>query len=310
MIHKQSIPKISILLITYNQEDVISRAIDSILIQKEYVYEIIIGEDCSTDKTWDIISLYAQKYPEIIKPIKNEHNLGIFGNIENLYDKHNGDIVFFLSGDDAFCDGLFLKTIQKIQEENIDYINELFTIYFDAKIIYPDGNSMLLSNQIIESGFDPISLKIRNLIHNRAAAISSNIIKKQTAVDKKIGIGADFLMDIQLQQITLKSYYVAFVGNVYFAGIGVSVKTDAIKYYNTYCAAHREFEKSNVLNSKDKSYLRFIELKAYYSVSPSIYTLLKLIKSYLFSIDLKYGIKGLQIDKCFFYVKRKVRIKL
>ena len=53
--------KISVVVCTYNQEDTIARTLDSILMQQCHLpYEIIIGEDCSTDNTLSICQQYAE----------------------------------------------------------------------------------------------------------------------------------------------------------------------------------------------------------------------------------------------------------
>lgn len=61
-------PLVSVIIVTYNQESTIARAIDSVLSQEcNFRFEIILGEDCSTDKTRKICIEYANKFPDIIK---------------------------------------------------------------------------------------------------------------------------------------------------------------------------------------------------------------------------------------------------
>ena len=56
-------PRISVVIITYKQQDLISRAIDSVLCQKEYgLKEIVISDDCSPDNTWSVLNNYSNKY--------------------------------------------------------------------------------------------------------------------------------------------------------------------------------------------------------------------------------------------------------
>jgi len=60
--HKESPVKVSIMITAYNHEKFIAQALDSVLMQKtDFDYEIIIGEDCSTDKTRDILIDYQIK---------------------------------------------------------------------------------------------------------------------------------------------------------------------------------------------------------------------------------------------------------
>ena len=75
---------ISVVVVTYNQAGTIGRTLNSILMQRCHVpFEIVIGEDCSTDNTRDICQIYAKQYPNIIHLICNERNKGI---VDNYYD--------------------------------------------------------------------------------------------------------------------------------------------------------------------------------------------------------------------------------
>ena len=68
---------VSVVLITYNHEIFIERAIDSIICQKSsFKIELLIAEDCSTDNTRQIVIDYADRYPKIIRALLREKNLG------------------------------------------------------------------------------------------------------------------------------------------------------------------------------------------------------------------------------------------
>jgi glycosyltransferase involved in cell wall biosynthesis len=67
-------PRVSVLIANYNKEAFISEALESILGQTFTDFECIIVDDCSTDKSWDIIQKYARKDPRIIC-YKNTHNI-------------------------------------------------------------------------------------------------------------------------------------------------------------------------------------------------------------------------------------------
>ena len=72
---------ISVVVCTYNQEDTIARTLDSILMQQCHVpFEIIIGEDCSTDQTLSVCETYANKYPDKIHILANKENKGVIDN--------------------------------------------------------------------------------------------------------------------------------------------------------------------------------------------------------------------------------------
>ncbi|MGB8320773.1 MAG: glycosyltransferase family 2 protein, partial [Ignavibacteriaceae bacterium] len=72
---------ISACIITYNQEKYIEKCIRGAVEQDLNIsYEILIGDDCSADKTSEICGYYAKEYPDLIKHFRREKNLGMNGN--------------------------------------------------------------------------------------------------------------------------------------------------------------------------------------------------------------------------------------
>ena len=108
--------KVSIALITYNQEQFVGRTIESILNQSYQNFELIIGDDCSTDSTLEVISSYKD---ERIKLHKTDFNIGINGNLNPLVANAKGDYIVFLAGDDKLRQN-YLATIVKYFKEMPD----------------------------------------------------------------------------------------------------------------------------------------------------------------------------------------------
>lgn len=106
---------LSIAIETYNQEKFIAQTIESIL-QQEYwfEYEIIIGEDCSTDKTGEICDYYASKY-EQIRVIHNNPNLGAMGNYYNVLKNCSGKYFMDCAGDDYWLPGKVKSQIEFLE---------------------------------------------------------------------------------------------------------------------------------------------------------------------------------------------------
>lgn len=97
--------KISVAVITYNQQDTIAQTLDSILCQKgDFELEVVIGEDCSTDNTLAICQEYAVRYPEQVVLLENTHNLGIMANFARVMKACTGEYVGICAGDDYWCD--------------------------------------------------------------------------------------------------------------------------------------------------------------------------------------------------------------
>lgn len=94
--------KASILLLTYNQEKFIADALNSILDQDYENIEIIISDDNSQDKTWQIIQEITSNHPKKSKVIfnKNVENLGVVGNYYKAFNLSSGDLIFTAAGDD------------------------------------------------------------------------------------------------------------------------------------------------------------------------------------------------------------------
>ena len=94
-------PLVSVMMVTYNQEAYVRTALDSILEQQvDFEYEIVIGEDYSTDRTRAIITEYQQQYGEKIRPLFHEKNLGVSRNWEFTMHQCRGTYVALLEGDD------------------------------------------------------------------------------------------------------------------------------------------------------------------------------------------------------------------
>jgi glycosyltransferase involved in cell wall biosynthesis len=116
-------PVVSIMVITYNQEQFISDAIESFLEQKcKFSLEIVIGDDCSTDNTQNIIRDFGSKYPNLIKPILNPVNLGPLPNAINVLEHCTGKYIALCEGDDFWVDPLKLQKQVDFLEQNNDYV--------------------------------------------------------------------------------------------------------------------------------------------------------------------------------------------
>ena len=114
---------VSVGMITYNHEEYIAKALDSILMQKvNFKYEIIIGDDASPDNTQSIIKRYADKYPEIIKPILRIKNIGGCDNYIDVKEKCQGKYYITLEGDDYWTDENKLQLQVDFLENHPEYI--------------------------------------------------------------------------------------------------------------------------------------------------------------------------------------------
>lgn len=191
-------PLVAIPCITYNHEPYIRDALEGFVMQKTtFPFVAIVHDDASTDGTADIIREYAEKYPDIIKPIYET---------ENQYSKKNGSItrimnaavvatgakyVAYCEGDDYWTDPLKLQKQAVFLEAHPDYSMS----YTDAIRLYQDKNERVnLSCKGIES---INQLLLSNTICTPTVVIRHDILN--TYADSKIrsDLGRQMMGDYQ-----------------------------------------------------------------------------------------------------------------
>lgn len=102
--------KISVAVITYNQQDTIGQTLESIIAQKgNFDLEVIIGEDGSQDNTLAICQDFALRYPKKIKLLSGPRNLGITANYFRTLQACTGELIGDMAGDDYYCDDQALE---------------------------------------------------------------------------------------------------------------------------------------------------------------------------------------------------------
>lgn len=111
---------VSIIVPVYNHEKYIERALDSILMQKTtYSYEVLVGEDCSTDSTREVLRNYEKKHPGKLQVFYREKNLSTaeYWNWADLMRRTKGKYLITLEGDD------FWLSDEKIQKQ-VDFLEK------------------------------------------------------------------------------------------------------------------------------------------------------------------------------------------
>jgi glycosyltransferase involved in cell wall biosynthesis len=105
-------PKYSVIVLCYNQEQFIAELMSSLLRQKYQDVEFIVSDDCSTDNSWEIIDAFNDS--RLIK-IKQKRNLGINAHSNYLLSRASGNYIFSVGGDDYLLgDDFFLISEEMI----------------------------------------------------------------------------------------------------------------------------------------------------------------------------------------------------
>jgi glycosyltransferase involved in cell wall biosynthesis len=116
----QNLPLVSVAVITYNQKQLLQECIESILLQDYPNFEIVIGDDGSTDGTQEMLMEYAKNYPEKFVLKLSKKNLGITKNSNNVHFACQGKYIAWIGGDDLMIPGKIYEQVKVMEgDENI-----------------------------------------------------------------------------------------------------------------------------------------------------------------------------------------------
>jgi len=174
--------KISICVTYYNQKDYVKPSLDSVLsIDFPCDFEILCGDDGSTDGTLDIVKEYQQNYPDKIKYFVIDRTNSpkyvnrVSLNRLNLAKNATGDYIMFLDGDDYYCDKTFVKEAINIFKNN----ENAEVCAFNLKYLNTD-NSQENFKQNMKEGFIDVKEYISKGAYTPSGAcIFKNILDKE-----------------------------------------------------------------------------------------------------------------------------------
>lgn len=170
--------KLSILLVTYNHEKYIHQSMQALFKQKiDASVELVIADDCSSDKTLDIIREYEGKDSRFhFKYFENTSNLGITKNYQRGFAACTGEFVAVLEGDDYWVSPLKLQRqidfLENHWESNLCSVN--YFVYDDAKSQFTPRTTIGHAHRFIGA---------RDLIFDNLVGNFSTCMYRKTALD-------------------------------------------------------------------------------------------------------------------------------
>ena len=180
---------VSVIICTYNQEETISQTIESVLVQEvNFNYEIVIGDDCSTDNTPQLCEAFQKKYPQFIKLVHITKNGGVVKNWLACIAECKGKFITTCAGDD------YWHNSQKLQIQ-VDYMEkhpECGVLHTDYNVLNSINNELVESynkqkNKILPEGKQQKNIFNGNLkICAPTACIRKTLFDKYIPVDKYI----------------------------------------------------------------------------------------------------------------------------
>ena len=175
-------PLVSIKMITYNHEPYIAQAIEGVLMQKtDFPFELVIGEDCSTDGTLAVVLDYQKKYPEIIHVITSSDNVGMKKNSYRTLQACRGKYIAYCEGDD------YWHRDDKLQMQ-VDILNSKQ----GCSLVYSDYDiKNMVSGDIINSvigssGKNILNPNIDDIMLGRAHILTLTVLVRKKIILKVV----------------------------------------------------------------------------------------------------------------------------
>jgi glycosyltransferase involved in cell wall biosynthesis len=207
---------VSVCMITYNHEEYIAQAIEGVMMQRTtFPIELVIGEDCSTDRTRKICLEYQEKYPDVIRLLLPEKNLGMQQNSIITLRSCIGKYIALCEGDDYWIDPNKLQKQVDFLEANLD-----FSICFHPVMIWKEGE--IIDDYITREVPDTttiLDLAEGNYIHTPSVVFRKNqrVFDEFKTINSPVG---DFVLHM-LNAKYGKIKKIRDVMGVYRYGVGI-----------------------------------------------------------------------------------------
>ncbi len=237
---------ISVLLITYNQEKYIRQAIESVLSQKtDYEWELLIGEDNSSDNTSKIVAEYTDYKAEncTVTTIIRDENVGASQNLFDLIKRAKGKYLTVLEGDDYWIGDDRIQFLAEFLESNPEYVavshmrerrtsENILLGYDPAKKLI--GKKFTLKDFVKGYLYSAMGCMYRNIYAGNADQYEKMFLTARNACDLVMCYSMLFNGDIFIVDKVYGVYRVSSNGTNYCS------RTRTIEYANDYIAQNRE----------------------------------------------------------------------
>lgn len=188
------LPKVSVALRSYNQEEFLRESLDSVLAQNYPHLEIVVADDASTDGSVDLISYYQKKYPSEVKTILHKNNVGHTRNLNSALDACTGKYVAIFDGDDVMLPGKLERQVNYMERETDCVISYHNTEVFDTYT----GNTLRYRNNAKNAKYGDVRTMIKYGMFNTNV---SNMIRRSSipayGADERISIASDWLLCVE-----------------------------------------------------------------------------------------------------------------
>lgn len=196
-------PIVSVFMPAYNQEHLVAESIESVLAQDFKDWELVIGDDCSTDNTFAVLESYRVKHQDKIKIIRNPVNLGITGNCNVILRNCAGKYIAIMGGDDLLLYNKLSKQVV-LMEANPDCV----LCYHDVEVFFSDSvcesrywNSGIYGTKAVVGTTDIVAKALveqgTGFMEATSVMVRRNNLPKN-GFDVRIPVASDWLMWIEI----------------------------------------------------------------------------------------------------------------
>lgn len=174
-------PLVSACMITYNHAPYIAQAIEGVLQQEtDFPFELVIGEDCSTDGTREIVLEFQKRHPDIIRVIKSDHNVGATKNGCRTERACRGKYIAYCEGDD------YWHHPQKLQKQ-VDLLEshpEVGLVHSECNFHYEESNRIVVNYYEKSGKTCAVQNVAEKLIDLRYRIITCTVCLRKNVLDK------------------------------------------------------------------------------------------------------------------------------
>jgi len=179
-----SAPVISVVMLVYNHRYNLGEAIESVIMQDHgFPIELLIGEDCSTDGSNELVHDYRRRYPQTIRVVTAECNVGAYRNCMRLFSMARGEFIAQLDGDDYWLPGKLSEQVALLRARN-----EAVAVYANALALNQDGVLVGQFNDVGYAEFDLAAILRRGNFLN-----TSTMMFRSSLISALQGIGHEFI---------------------------------------------------------------------------------------------------------------------
>ncbi|WP_185970153.1 glycosyltransferase [Tepidimonas alkaliphilus] len=190
-------------MIAYNQEKFIGPALESVLNQTYDNIEVVVGDDCSSDGTWDVICEYKARFPGKIVAFRNERNLGITANSNEVLRRCRGKYVAHMGGDDLFLPEKIAKQVAAMEADE-----RIVLCYHDIEVFQSETNETICFKSSGSKSYPPKSgfahAVVKHVVEsgNMLMAAMSVMVRRDAipehGYDYRVPYASDWLMWIEV----------------------------------------------------------------------------------------------------------------